>query len=273
MTKNAVRLSAMALAMAVTVWTWSPASAADVLPTVAPTVVAPMPVIAAPSPLWQGFYVGVHVGYGWGNFPVDLSIYSGAIHYNDFFADEFPTLDGGDGFLFGLQLGANMQRGNFVFGLETDMSRTKMNATGTFTTEPPNWTTWDIDTTLRYLGTVRARAGIAFGRTLIYGTGGLAWGITETTQATNWYDPAPAGEGGRTAGKNAHLGWTLGAGAEFMLGDSLSLRAEYLYVRLSAQNYALAGVVSPTNPAPYVETVGVGPITAHVLRFGANLHF
>ena len=60
-------------------------------------------------------------------------------------------IDGDNDFVGGLQIGNNWQTGNFVYGAEGDISF----ADETF-------------------GTIRARAGIAAGRALVYGTVGLA---------------------------------------------------------------------------------------------------
>lgn len=250
----------------------TPAGAADVLPMAMPNIVTPTTVVqpAEDSP-WAGFYVGGHVGYGLGNFPIDMTYSSGAIFYADPHPEPFQTLEGGDGFLFGIQVGANAQMGNIVLGVETDFSKTYMDAAGGPYVSLLG-AAWNITSTLNYLGTARVRVGFApgEGRFLVYATGGLAWGLVDTTQATTFI-LGPV-EGGRTAGTNAHIGWTVGAGAEVMLGDRLSINAQYLFVHLGEQNYALEGTTTPDGVVPYVETFGAGPITAHTLRLGVNLH-
>src|SRR5262245_19219334 len=70
---------------------------------------------------WTGFYVGAHAGYGAGDWNVDLSHSSGAIHWNDPFANPFQSLKSSDGPLGGLQLGYNKQLGSIVVGFETDV--------------------------------------------------------------------------------------------------------------------------------------------------------
>lgn len=79
---------------------------------------------------------------------------------------------------------------------------------------------------------IRARAGYAFGSTLVYGSGGLAIGGVE-----NRYLDGPADS---YSEKNTKIGWTIGAGLEQAITDHWSANAEYRYVDLRDQtiNYA-----------------------------------
>ena len=224
---------------------------------------------------WSGMYAGVHAGYGWGNWDIDLSISSGAIHYNDPFDPDQVTLDGGDGWLGGFQVGANHQMGSALIGIEADAALTGMSASGRYTTVDPNYATWDIESRLHAFGTVRGRIGVVHGPVLLYGTGGLAWGITDTTQETNWFQAlgAPSDDvGGRTSGTNNHIGYSLGAGMEWMFAKNWTLRAQYLFADLGKVNYALAGTQKPTNDIPYVETFGTD-IKLHSATIGINYLF
>jgi outer membrane immunogenic protein len=223
-----------------------------------------------PRPLrWTGFYVGAHVGHGWGDWSVDLSHSSGAIHYNDPFVPAKHDLDGGDGWLGGLQAGYNYQTGGVVVGLEADVSWTGMDADGRFTTIAPNFTTWDINSSLDLFGTVRGRLGFVSGPLLIYGTAGLAWGITDTSQATNWFPPAPPDVGGRTSGDTNHIGFAVGGGVEWLIARNWSLKAEYMFIDLGKENYSLHGTVKPNSSVPYVETFAAD-LEFHTVRLGLN---
>lgn len=93
---------------------------------------------------WTGFYVGAHVGYGWGS----------AIGGN------------ADGFLGGLQGGYNIQVSpSVVLGVESDITFTSMDAN-------VGAAKFSVD----YLGTMRARLGYSVDRVMFYATGGLAYG-------------------------------------------------------------------------------------------------
>ena len=98
----------------------------------------------------------------------------------------FP--DNGDGgFTGGGQIGYNYQIGSFVIGLETDIqwADTDQDETVAFIPlgAPGTFVPGTFDNNLSdWFGTVRARAGVAFDRVLIYATGGLAY----TDNNTGW---------------------------------------------------------------------------------------
>ena len=141
---------------------------------------------------WTGPYIGVHAGYGWGNFET----VAGGLGTN--------SLEPSGG-LFGIQSGYNWQfSNNWVVGIEADSSWGRLRDTvgGTFV---------DIDAT----GTVRGRLGYAIDSLMFYGTGGLAW-----MQAESF-----------TIGTRDHfyLGWTAGVGLEYAFAPRWSAKVEYLY--------------------------------------------
>ena len=135
----------------------------------------------------------------------------------------------------GVQGGYNWQTGNFVFGAETDLqlSGASDNA-GAFKFSNP------------WFGTLRGRAGYAINNILFYATGGFAYG-------------AGTAELIGLSETHTSIGWTVGGGMEVGLTPRWSVKAEYLYVDLSAQNYALTGVSHE--------------IHSNVLRFGGNYRF
>ncbi|MBI4274333.1 MAG: porin family protein [Rhizobiales bacterium] len=116
------------------------AIAADIPPrTYAPYAAVP----AAYS--WMGPYLGVNLGYQWGettNNPTEPS-----------------------GIFGGLQAGYNFQSGQFVFGIETDIQLSSADDV---------FAPWKFANP--WFGTLRGRAGIAFNNILLFGTGGLAYG-------------------------------------------------------------------------------------------------
>ena len=221
---------------------------------------------------WTGLYIGAHGGYVWDDWNVDLTHSSGAINWNDPFAQPFHSLNSDGGWSGGIQAGANLQHGSIVVGIEADATWGDIDAHGRFTTPAPNYTTWDIDTSLEAFGTVRGRLGLAHGNFLFYGTGGLAWGTIDAKQATNWYAPAPPDVGGRTSGDVVHLGWSAGAGGEWAINSSWSIKAEWLYVDLGKENYALDGTTKPGGSVPYTETFATD-LTFNTARVGINYKF
>lgn len=146
------------------------------------TAAPPAPVVAAPPIFtWSGFYAGVNAGYGWNT--GDDVIINGV---------RFSNNDGG--FVGGGQLGYNYQIGSFVIGAEGDLQWADL-GNNAFS----NNNDW--------FGTVRGRAGVAFDRALVYGTGGFAFA-----------------DGGN--------GWTAGGGVEYAFTNNLSAKVEGLYVNV-----------------------------------------
>jgi outer membrane immunogenic protein len=177
------------------------ANAADI--SVAPLYKAPPP---APTPGydWSGFYVGVNGGGGWGH-----SWWDGQ-------STGIRTSGG----LAGGTAGYNWQLGSAVLGIEGDVDWANLKGTNTSALCPAGCTTRDT-----WLGTVRGRAGYAFGGVLPYVTGGLAVGDIRASV------PGFAGA------SQTNAGWTVGGGLEFALpGTSWSAKAEYLHVDLGRFN-------------------------------------
>lgn len=153
-------------------------------------VPTPDQAIVTASRDWTGFYIGANAGYA------DFD----AAHYGD--DSDLATLNGWQG---GVQAGYNVQFDSVVLGVEADLS-----AAGIL--EGSDTDHWNEDAGINGLATLRGRLGFAVGDLLLYGTGGLAIGNLEV------YDEA-----------QAITGWVAGVGAEYMVTDSVSLKAEYLY--------------------------------------------
>ena len=115
------------------------------------SVKAPGPFSPVPVANWSGFYVGAHLGATWGYF-TNSSLNIG------------PTNSDG-GVSGGGQVGYNIQRGRWVFGVEGDGSVIDITADtpaiGSFT---ERWTT-----------SLRGRLGYAVENYLAYLTGGVAF--------------------------------------------------------------------------------------------------
>ena len=86
-------------------------------------------------------------------------------------------------------------------------------------------------TDINYVGTVRGRLGVAFDRLLVFGTGGFAYGETESSV----YAPGP---GIYSHASNFHTGIAYGGGLEFALTNNLLLRAEYLHYDFNKKSIA-----------------------------------
>ena len=195
MNKFAAALAAATISIAC-----SPATAAD-MPARMP-VKAPVVVQSAYN--WSGFYVGVHAGYAWGEFT----------SASDPTIDHEPT-----GGLFGGQVGYNWQVNQFVFGLEADLAYSTISGDDTSTFGA---FTINGDHKMKYLGTVRARAGLAYDRYLFYVTGGFAY-----SKVVGNLNVVGVISGSDTLNLK---GWTAGGGIEVGLTQNVTARLEYLYV-------------------------------------------
>jgi outer membrane immunogenic protein len=187
---------------------------------------APAPMIAAvPAFSWTGFYVGANAGYGWNT---DSSVSIPGLGPVD--------LDG-DGFVGGAQVGYNYQIGSFVVGLEADIQRAGFdNVREVAFPDPLTGTVVRINDNLDWFGTVRARAGVAFDRVLVYATAGLSYsGGEDDTFGT------------LAADDDLSIGWVLGAGVEYAVTNNLTAGIEGLWVNTGREISAIT-IVEPGIP-------------------------
>jgi outer membrane immunogenic protein len=190
-----------------------------------PSIKGP-PVYASPPPAlsWTGFYIGVNAGYGFD--PTRFDAYGPA-----FLAG--ASIPSG-GFIGGGQVGFNYEfpettlaGANFVIGGEADFEGSTVQ--GSTVIAPPITTlTGPVSSKLDWLGTARARLGLAFGNVLPYVTGGFAYAHENVYQS----GPGASAPANWSIGSTP-TGWAAGAGLEYAFTRNLSVKAEYLYVDLS----------------------------------------
>lgn len=218
---------------------------------------------------WTGGYVGLNAGYGFsGN---DVTVESVG-------PDPFPqtnVLDvlgtnsfdlDSDGFVGGAQIGYNWQMDALVLGIEADAQYADVSGSEVATVGENGF---KGSQELEFFATLRARLGVAATEgVLIYGTGGIAAGKIDL-DADLTHDGF-SGDDDWIAGKSStRWGWTAGAGAEIMVSDSISLKAEYLYLDFSDTSFTAAGTEDPE--AEIVEFDFENQF--HVVRAGLNWHF
>jgi len=203
--ENRMKYTMLALATAASVFLANGANAADVTPT-------------SPDTDWSGIYFGVHAGFGQANlegvFDSDQSDREDKVLGDDF--DLNGVLGGG-------QVGYNYQTGSWVLGVEGDFSFLNYSQT-VEDQDDEDPATDHVDASVDWLGSVRARAGIAVGTALIYGTGGIAFASGEWN-ACDCDDSEPV-EGSADL---SPIGFVAGGGIEVALGEAWSLRTEGLY--------------------------------------------
>ena len=139
----------------------------------------------------------------------------------------------------------------FVAGAETDLQYAAVGNKGA-----SYGTTYYQGDSDGFFGTIRARAGVAFDRALVYGTGGFAYGDIGGNQG---YDTVL----GHHSGDEINWGWTIGGGVEYAITGNFTAKVEGLYVDLDTKdNYALGGRVEVDRDAEF-----------GVLRAGVNYKF
>jgi outer membrane immunogenic protein len=213
------------LALAGTIAFASCAQAADLA--VPPAMPPAAPVAYAPQVYnWNGFYVGGHLGGGYGASTWSDPFAGGNNDFND------------RGFLGGAQVGANAQFNRLVLGLEGDFSWTNINDKGSDSIGDA------LNTNVQWTSTVTGRVGAAFDRLLVYGKGGLALAEDQST-LTDFTGTAASNSLLRT-------GWTAGAGLEYAIDQNWSAKLEYDYLGFGSQamNFttpALGAVTSNTS--------------------------
>lgn len=200
---------------------------------------------------WAGFYGGWIAGYGTGNSSNYVSPNANNQHG---WANNNP-----DGVMIGGTIGYNWQyTPNWVLGVEADMSWAGMEGNQhMYIYDGHDWSGgWDG------FGTIRARAGYAFGRTLVYGTGGVAFLHSNEVIVGN-----DANESNFNSGW--HVGYVVGAGVEYMITDRLSAKGEYLYADGFPEWSGTTGTVSQHGDQYWKHDEG----SIDIVRVGLNYKF
>lgn len=217
------------------------------------------PAYAAPVASWTGFYVGLNGGYAGGKSSLGLD--AAALGGGGGFG--LGTLDlKSNGFLGGAQIGYNWQAGQFLWGFETDIQGSNIESKLGFGAFGGGGGAGigDLGTTVDYFGTVRGRVGISpWERTMVYATGGLAYGQVSTSFLI------PLGE-------KTKVGWTVGAGLEYMIAQNWSFKTEYLYVDLGKDDVNLGALAALGGGGAFPATL-TEQTRFHVVRGGVNYHF
>jgi iron complex outermembrane receptor protein len=189
---------------------------------------------------WTGLYVGAQIGYGFGDNTGNVAFttpggMSGAP----------PLVGDASGVIGGAHVGYNLQIDPWVIGVEGTVDGANLSkqpliafAGPSALSNPANFfgapyggvvggsVASDIQ------GSIRARAGYAFGRLLPFVTAGAAFGHFSTTANIGGTDFPPGGSyfaGSIGSTSRVRLGWTFGGGVEYAVNDHWSVRGEYRY--------------------------------------------
>ena len=213
------------------------AFAAD-MPIKAPVYKAPVMVIDP----WVGPYVGVNIGYSWGNWNADSN--QQVFDYQSTSAS--PKVNG---ILGGLQAGYNWRLApKWIWGIEGDIQITGEKAHQDWT--DPGAPVEELkdfvgraggpaalshEWKFPWFGTLRLRAGYNPAENwLLYATGGLAVG--EGKYTFNFSQPGTTPSTYSLSHSATKVGFAVGAGTEVKIDRHWSVKLEYLYVDLGKES-------------------------------------
>ncbi|MBI1867661.1 MAG: porin family protein [Methylocystis sp.] len=254
----------------------------------------------APPPLftWTGLYVGVNAGFTWSETEevnlvtaptIGLGAAGGLVSVANAVAGTAIFNLPNDSFIGGGQAGYNLQFGAWVGGVEVDFQgladADRTAVLGQVVAGPvPGQITVSaltVQKRLDWLGTLRARVGyLVMPNLLVYGTGGMAVGgaslsasITEANNVGGLTNPF----GNFGTFDETRVGWTAGAGLEYMFWPNWSAKVEYLF-------YDLGDVTNPLSPLTQTaagtaipvamgNTLETARFDGHIVRAGLNYHF
>ena len=285
------------------------ASAADLPRRAAPPVFVPVPVFT-----WTGFYAGFNAGYGFdagsrnsvtqivttgasGIVLAPAGVAQGAGNGLVSFGDRSSQ----EGFTGGGQIGYNYQLtpgSGVVIGIEADAQYVDFgrnrgrqpsfgfsnvaNGVG-FANPDLTYINPNGLSSLDFFGTVRGRIGYAFDRTLVYGTGGFAYGAGSNERSFGGFRGNDDFRTGYAAGGGIEYALPTDSFLKFFRSSAVTLKVEGLYVNLDRNNASNVFAVSnstgtqfSTNTA-YASTVG-GTLRRNdtefaVVRAGLNYKF
>lgn len=226
------------------------AQAAD-LPAYDPAPPAPMSYTSA-SYDWSGAYLGLHGGYLWSD--ADYTA-EDALDPADFSEGSIDV----DGWLAGVHAGYNIMLGSFVLGVEGDLSWTDADGSEGNTPLAAADSFSQIDVDVEWMGNLRARAGYAIDRFLVYGTGGVAYASTEASVEDLGVP------GASDSDHDSVWGWTIGAGVEAAVTQNVTVKAEYLYTDYADAEYTFTA-------APLTVPVDA-ELDSHAMKVGVSYKF
>jgi outer membrane immunogenic protein len=252
-----MRLKSAIAAAAALVATTTMASAADM-------AVKARPVVPVEVWSWTGFYIGAHVGAGWGTTESTLTSFS-ATPPGIVFPLNVPfSQNSRSGFLGGGQVGYNWQSGWAVFGVQGDIAGLDVKGTTTCLV------VLGCTTESKWLATVTGRLGaVVLDRGLVYVKGGGAWMNSDHSVTTPGFGPVPAAS--LTSVNSTAFGWTLGFGTEWMITRNWTAFVEYDYIEFDKKNERF-----PINTFGIPATVNVNADLVNklsVAKVGVNYKF
>ena len=246
---------------------------------------------------WTGLYAGARLGYAFqsndgdetvvfdtdlnGTFDNNVTTGTGANAFSPGFCGGSATRplpssgcgDDRDGTDYAAHVGFDYQIGPVVVGLVGEYGRTNISdSVSAFSTTPAFYT---LTRSLRDTAALRARAGVALGNTLVYGTGGVVRG-----KIRNSFTTSNTANVFTNTGNDKAWGYRAGGGVEQRFGG-FSLGIQYLYTSLKDDDFRVrAGGPAPAGN-PFLRTNANGTdfartgdrFNSHSAHVTANFRF
>jgi outer membrane immunogenic protein len=200
------------------------ASAADIA--ARPYTKAPPPPVEIYN--WTGFYIGGQVGGAWSDYRWD----------NVTLTTE-PVAHNASSIVGGGHAGFNWQFNQIVLGVEVEASAADLAGSSISVVNPAVTYSSKVD----WYATVVGRLGIAFGRAMIYGTGGVAFTDIQTRGVNAAIDSF--------AVSSQRTGWTAGVGLAYQITPNWIAGIDYKHLQFD--KYSVTGITN-TLAFPYTLT-------------------
>jgi outer membrane immunogenic protein len=234
----------------------------------APALAADLPMKARPLPpapiwSWTGFYIGGHVGAGWGQDETQINSVTVSPPPTTFPVNLAFNQNSRSGFLGGGQVGYNFQAGAFVFGVQADIAGLDVKGTD------PCLVILTCTSKSDWLATVTGRIGaVVLDRGLVYVKGGGAWLNTNHTTALTIVPAFPQ----LTNGSFTNDGWLVGMGTEWMITNNWTAFVEMDYMRFEDKKVAFQ--LNPILTGPTTVNFNTNQTqTLAIAKVGVNYKF
>jgi outer membrane immunogenic protein len=255
-------------ALSLTAMTFEPARAADA------------------TTSWTGPYVGLSGGYDWAEAPIRLTPQGKWLSDSEapiVSQSGSPTFRPG-GFIGGGLVGYQQQIGAIVVGAEGDFSWTSLDAfaqTNRYTAPITGDTyVFQSGVSADWLATLRGRVGLAVADGVLpYVTGGLS--LADFRYRNGYIFGLGPGLGGHLVPQISEaeqsrtaVGWSAGAGLDYLLDQRWSFRAEYLHTDLgTGATFETAEFINGVATNNGYTSRHNATLTEDVLRFGIIYRF
>lgn len=174
----------------------------------------------------------------------------------------------------GIFAGYQQRHDRVVLGIEAEINYLGLDESASVTSlVAATGNTYRLEQSVRtdLFASLRPRVGYVpetfSGNLMLFGTAGITLTRAQIEQKFTQINVAYNSQG--FYGDHLLVGWTLGAGAEYVLSQNWSMKAEYLYADLGAVKNHAPGNAGFTG----YSTDNQAELTSHILRLGTAYHF